>query len=78
MAWMISTPAPSSTTPTSNGSGPGRTDEHGDGGIVSLERSPVVSNCVEHVLLVDAVLAGCRLDVHVRSLRLRQDLVNIC
>jgi hypothetical protein len=47
----------------------GWTDEHGDVGIVGLEASPVVSKCVEHVVVGDTVLAGARLDVH--SVRLR-------
>jgi hypothetical protein len=42
----------------------GRADEHRDLRIVGLEGSPVVSNCMQHVIVSDAVLAGCRLDVH--------------
>jgi len=33
----------------------GRADEHGDCFIVGLERSPVMSNCVDHVVVVDAM-----------------------
>ena len=42
----------------------GRSDEHRDVGIIGLESSPVVSECVEHVVIGDTVLAGARLDVH--------------
>jgi len=58
--------------------GSGRADEHGDGWIVGLEGSPVVSNSVNHVFVVDAVLAGCRLNVHLDSLRRTAQIVNIC
>jgi len=56
----------------------GRSDGHGDVGIVGLEASPVVSDCVEHVVIGDTVLAGARLDVH--SVRLSTGLafVNTC
>ncbi len=56
----------------------GRSDEHRDVGIVGLEASPVVSQCMEHVVIGDTVLAGARLDVH--SIRLRSGalIVNIC
>ena len=40
----------------------GRSDEHRDVGIIGLESSPVVSQCVEHVVIGDTVLAGARLD----------------
>jgi hypothetical protein len=49
----------------------GRSDEHRDVGIIGLEASPVVSQCVEHVVIGDTVLASARLDVH--SVRLRID-----
>jgi hypothetical protein len=55
-----------------------RSDEHRDIGIVSLEASPVVSECVEHVVIGDTVLAGARLDVHLVSLRIRSPFVNKC
>ena len=42
----------------------GRSDEHRDVGIIGLEASPVVSQCMEHVVIGDTVLAGARLDVH--------------
>jgi hypothetical protein len=48
----------------------GRSDEHGDVGIVGLEASPVVSQCMEHVVIGDTVLAGARLDVHPFRLRI--------
>jgi len=44
--------------------GRGRSDEHRDVGIVGRKASPVVSQCVEHVVIRDTVLAGARLDVH--------------
>jgi hypothetical protein len=55
----------------------GRSDEHGDVGIVGLEASPVVSQCVEHVVIGDTVLAGTRLDVHSVRLRSGTLIVNI-
>ncbi len=55
----------------------GRSDEHRDVGIVGLEASPVVSQCVEHVVIGDTVLAGARLDVHSVRLRIGPRLVNI-
>lgn len=39
-------------------------DEQGDVGVVGGERSPVMSVRVQHVVVVDAVLVGARLDVH--------------
>ena len=56
----------------------GRSDEHGDVGIVGLEASPVVSQCMEHVVIGDTVLAGARLDVHLPRLRIKPTIVNIC
>ncbi len=56
----------------------GRSDEHRDIGIVSLEASPVVSQCMEHVVIGDTVLAGARLDVHPVRLRIGLCIVNIC
>ncbi len=56
----------------------GRSDEHGDVGIVGLEASPVVSQCMEHVVIGDTVLAGTRLDVHPVRLRIGPRIVNIC
>ena len=56
----------------------GWSDEHRDGGIVSFEAAPVVSECVEHVVLGDAVLAGARLDVHIARLYARHRFVNTC
>lgn len=53
-------------------------DEHRDVGIICLEASPVVSECVEHVVFGDTVLAGARLDVHLIRLRIRQPFVNMC
>jgi hypothetical protein len=38
----------------------------------------VMSNCVEHVIVCDAVLAGRGLDVHDHSVRWRAHTVNIC
>jgi hypothetical protein len=55
----------------------GRTDEHRDVGVVGLEASPVVSECVEHVVVGDTVLAGARLDVHHVTLRNGPPAVNI-
>ena len=55
----------------------GRSNEHRDVGIVGLESSPVVSECVEHVVIGDTVLAGARLDVHLFMLRIRSTIVNI-
>ena len=56
----------------------GRSDEHRHVGIVGLEASPVVSECVEHVVIGDTVLAGARLDVHLVRLRTALAIVNIC
>jgi len=53
-------------------------DEHRDVSIVGLEASPVVSQCVEHVVIGDTVLAGARLDVHSVRLRIGLTTVNIC
>ncbi len=55
-----------------------RSDEHRDVGIVGLEASPVVSECMEHVVIGDTVLAGARLDVHRLRLRIGSRIVNIC
>ena len=38
----------------------------------------MVSNCVQHVVVGDSVLAGCRLDVHNSSLERLPHAVNIC
>jgi hypothetical protein len=38
----------------------------------------VMSKCVEHVIVCDAVLAGCGLDVHSHSVRSSEEIVNIC
>lgn len=56
----------------------GWSNEHRDVGIVRLEASPVVSECVEHVVIGDIVLAGARLDVHLLRLRTEQKNVNMC
>jgi hypothetical protein len=56
----------------------GRSDEHRDVGIVGLEASPVVSQCMEHVVIGDTVLSGARLDVHSIRLRREQLIVNSC
>jgi hypothetical protein len=56
----------------------GGSDEHGDVGIVGLEASPVVSQCMEHVVIGDTVLAGARPDVHPFRLRIGPPVVNIC
>lgn len=53
-------------------------DEHRHVRIVCFEGSPVVSNCVQHVVIVDAVPAGCRLDVHPASVRTNLQIVNMC
>ncbi len=55
----------------------GRSDEHRDVGIVGLETSPVVSECMEHVVVGDTVLAGARFDVHYVRLRIGSAIVNI-
>ena len=55
-----------------------RCDEHRDVGIIGLEASPVVSQCVEHVVIGDTVLAGARLDVHSVRLCTGLAIVNIC
>ena len=39
-------------------------DVHGDRRIFGLERPPVISIRVDHVVVGDTVLAGARLDVH--------------
>ena len=56
----------------------GRSDEHRDVGVVGLEPSPVMSECVQHVVIGDTVLAGARLDVHPVRLRIGLRIVNIC
>jgi hypothetical protein len=56
----------------------GRSDEHGDVGIVGFEASPVVSQCMEHVVIGDTVLAGARLDVYLARVRIGLAIVNIC
>jgi len=53
-------------------------DEHRDVGIIGLEASPVVSECVEHVVIGDTVLACARLDVHRVMLRIEPAGVNMC
>mgnify|MGYP007046912123 FL=1 len=55
----------------------GRSDEHRDAGISCLERSPVVSECMQHVVIRDTVLAGARLDVNEPSLRRFDSIVNM-
>jgi hypothetical protein len=56
----------------------GWSNEHRDVGVIGLEASPVVSQCVEHVVIGDIVLAGARIDVHSVRLRIRSPIVNIC
>jgi hypothetical protein len=58
--------------------GRGRSDEHRDGRVIGLEASPVVSQCMEHVVLGDTVRAGARLDVHPVRLRIGRRIVNNC
>ena len=53
-------------------------DEHRDVRIISLEASPVVSECMQHVVVGDTVLASARLDVHPPRLRTKRVHVNIC
>ncbi len=55
-----------------------RPDEHRDVGVIGFEASPVVSQCVEHVVIGDTVLAGARLDVHPVRLRIGPVVVNMC
>ncbi len=55
-----------------------RPNEHRDRRIVGLEGSPVMSNCVGHVIVVDAVLSCCGLDVHDNRLRQVEPSVTIC
>jgi len=58
---------------------PSRADEHRDVGVIGFEASPVVSQCVEHVVIGDTVLAGARLDVdHFRTLVTAHQDVNMC
>jgi hypothetical protein len=42
----------------------GRPDVHRHVGIIGLEGLPVVAKCMDHVVVVDTVLAGARLDVN--------------
>ena len=57
----------------------GRSDVHGDGRVVGLKRLPVVSECVEHVVVANIVLAGARLDVdHITILPETGPIVNMC
>ena len=55
-----------------------RSDEHRDVGIIGLESSPVVSWCMEHVVIEDTVLAGARVDVPSAKLCTGLLIVNIC
>lgn len=55
-----------------------RPDEHGHVGIIGLEASPVVPKSMEHVVIGEPVLPGCRLDVHPLRLPRRPAFVNIC
>ncbi len=54
------------------------TDEHRDRVVVSLEGSPVMSICVQHVVVADTVLAGACLDVRADSARQEASAVNMC
>jgi len=54
------------------------TDEHRDRALAGLEGSTVMSKCVQHVVIVDAVLAGARLDVDADCARSETPAVNIC
>jgi hypothetical protein len=54
-----------------------RSNEHRHVRIIGLEPSPVVSECMEHVVIGDTVLAGARLDVHLFRLRIQMACVNI-
>lgn len=58
--------------------GPGWADEHRHGGVVGLESSPVMSYCVEHVLIRDIVLPSGALDVHHDMLGPNNRGVNRC
>ena len=40
------------------------TDEHRDRKVIGFECSPMMTQCVQHVIVGDTVLAGARLDVH--------------
>ena len=53
-----------------------RPNEHRDVGVICLEGSPVVSHCMQHVVIGDTVLAGARLDVHRFRLRTKTAVVN--
>ena len=55
-----------------------RSDEHRDVGIAGLEAAPVVSECMEHVVIGDTVLASARLDVNRDRLGAGLPVVNIC
>lgn len=55
-----------------------RPDEHRDGRVVGLERLEVVSECVQHVLVADTVLAGAGFDVHYGRLSTARLTVKIC
>ena len=57
---------------------PGWSNEHRDRRVVGHEGSPVVSECVSHVFVVDAVLSCTGLNVHSSSLREDLDNVNMC
>jgi hypothetical protein len=46
----------------------GGTYEHCDVRIIGLERPPMVSKGMEHVIVCDTVFAGRRFDVHGRTL----------
>ena len=55
-----------------------RSNEHRHVRIIGFEASPVVSECMEHVVIGDTVLAGARLDVHPFRLRIETTIVNMC
>ena len=55
-----------------------RADEHRDRLVVGCEGDVVVSVGVEHVVIVDAVLAGARLDVRFHTIGRGAYIVNMC
>ena len=55
-----------------------RTDEHRHSVVIGLERLPVMSKGVKHVVVGDTVLASARLDVHFSRVATNEWTVNTC
>jgi hypothetical protein len=79
IAWITAVPSSSVTTPIRICSPPVDWSMNiVTAGFVGLECSPVVSKCVEHVVVSDTVLGGARLDVNPPRPRRPGRIVDIC